>query len=294
MNTEAKAGALSANDKQRVVECVAKFENAVFGNTKFLITEQLADDTPIRFLHFNENGTIIGQGEAVVPRSGLKQIRVAYLNTFSHQIYMFLERNLEFMPKGCYDFYATICGPDKFEDVYSALKTYEQFRTEAWVVPPQIEQKQVVEHLPGDWNPQDLVDHDSVAAVIRKDNKWVFTMWHNKCQMTAIPGGKVDPGETPEEAIARECYEEVGIVVNAVKKLGEIEKDYDRGGKTVHVKTHVFEVVNYTGNLTNCEPKKHDLLQFVSIDRLRHERDVHGTKMMDALDWFLNSETKIA
>ncbi len=41
----------------------------------------------------------------------------------------------------------------------------------------------------------------------------------------ALPGGRMDPGETVEETIVRECKEETGLDVEIVRKIGEyVEK----------------------------------------------------------------------
>lgn len=35
-----------------------------------------------------------------------------------------------------------------------------------------------------------------------------------------FPGGKIEPGELPEDALARECLEELGVVVRVGDRLG--------------------------------------------------------------------------
>lgn len=57
-----------------------------------------------------------------------------------------------------------------------------------------------------------------------------------------IPGGKVEDGETPEEAAIRECFEETGLLCDDLKPL----LDFQPGLDSIHNPTHLF----YTDHCT--------------------------------------------
>ncbi|MBQ0004141.1 MAG: (deoxy)nucleoside triphosphate pyrophosphohydrolase [Treponema sp.] len=49
-----------------------------------------------------------------------------------------------------------------------------------------------------------------------------------------IPGGKLEPGETPEQCIVREIQEELQTTVQPVRELGIVDYDYPTFHLTMH------------------------------------------------------------
>jgi 8-oxo-dGTP diphosphatase len=65
---------------------------------------------------------------------------------------------------------------------------------------------------------------DVVAAIIKKDNLYLVVKRNRDKYMGLkweFPGGKLYPGETLQEALVREIYEELNIDINIHEKLAE-------------------------------------------------------------------------
>jgi mutator protein MutT len=72
-----------------------------------------------------------------------------------------------------------------------------------------------------------VVEHDDRFLIGRRPEGAVLAgMWE-------FPGGKVRPGETPEQCALRECREETGLDVTVIGSFPDCIHEYDYG--TVHL-----------------------------------------------------------
>jgi ADP-ribose pyrophosphatase YjhB (NUDIX family) len=58
----------------------------------------------------------------------------------------------------------------------------------------------------------------------------------------SVPGGRVEPGESDQEAVAREVLEETGLTVDVGPLVGTVERDAPAGG--------VYVIRDYACHLT--------------------------------------------
>jgi 8-oxo-dGTP diphosphatase len=70
---------------------------------------------------------------------------------------------------------------------------------------------------------------DVVAALIWQDNKFMICQRpENKTRplMWEFVGGKVEPGETKEAALVRDCREELGVIISVDSEFMQTEYEY--------------------------------------------------------------------
>ncbi len=75
-----------------------------------------------------------------------------------------------------------------------------------------------------------------VAAIIRKEGKLFATQrgYGDFKDWWEFPGGKMEPGETPEEALIREIREELSTEISVDEFLCTVEYDYPAFHLTMH------------------------------------------------------------
>lgn len=102
-----------------------------------------------------------------------------------------------------------------------------------------------------------------VAAVVVRDGRVLLCQRHDGEHLPLLwefPGGKIDPGETPREALVRELDEELGVRSEVGEQVADIVHTYPE--KTVWLR---FFRVSIAGE---PNPLVHRAIEWVSLDRL--------------------------
>jgi 8-oxo-dGTP diphosphatase len=130
--------------------------------------------------------------------------------------------------------------------------------------------------------PFQSVPVEVVAAVIRRDGKILIAQRRRGGRHPLkweFPGGKVEPGETPQAALARELREELDVEATIGEKMDSYEVAYPTGFRAM---LHFYRVTQFQG-----EPRN---LQFEQIVWERPER----LPDYDFLEGDLNFVAKVA
>lgn len=88
-----------------------------------------------------------------------------------------------------------------------------------------------------------------------------------------FPGGHVEPGESPTEALHRELREEIGVEATASgePRLHVQEPGADDGGLDLHL----WVLTTWAGEPRNLDPEEHDDLRWVTREDLPSLRLAH-------------------
>ncbi|WP_028669446.1 8-oxo-dGTP diphosphatase MutT [Saccharospirillum impatiens] len=101
-----------------------------------------------------------------------------------------------------------------------------------------------------------VVRDDQVLIAKRQDHQHQGGFWE-------FPGGKVEAGETAQQALVREFQEEVGLELDPTLMTPLMQLPFDYGDRTVQLDTWICHSIE--GIARGCEGQ---LVQWVAIDEL--------------------------
>lgn len=84
-----------------------------------------------------------------------------------------------------------------------------------------------------------------IAVVFSEDKEEVLLVKRRDVPVWTLPGGGVEKGEHPEEAILREIKEETGLTISIVKEVGEYSPI-----NRLSCFTHLYECKSIGGDLS--------------------------------------------
>ena len=102
-----------------------------------------------------------------------------------------------------------------------------------------------------------------VAAVIIQDNKLFATQrgYGEFKDGWEFPGGKIEPGETPQEALVREIREELNIGIEVGEHFYTVDYDYPKFH--LHMQCYLCQIVS-----GDMELREHEVARWLGVSEL--------------------------
>ena len=104
----------------------------------------------------------------------------------------------------------------------------------------------------------------AVAVIVNESDEVCISLRHQEAHQGGLwefPGGKIEPGETVEQALRREIKEELNLEIESSRPLISIVHRYS----DEDVCLHVFKIPSYSGEVDGLEGQE---FKWVAIDHL--------------------------
>ena len=107
-------------------------------------------------------------------------------------------------------------------------------------------------------------------ALIRREDEYLIIRRSTQADYGArrweLPGGKVEPGETVEEALVREIFEETGLTVDVIQ-LMRAYTNRDSLPDSQHIE--ITYLCTHRSGAIQLNPREHDLHRWLSLNDLK-------------------------
>lgn len=102
----------------------------------------------------------------------------------------------------------------------------------------------------------------------------------NHAGQIALPGGRIEKGETPIETALRETWEEIGASADKIEILGQLSDLY------VHVsKFLIFPFVGYINDFNNLKVNKNEVERTIAFPLNLMESEITETTLRTHSGW---------
>jgi 8-oxo-dGDP phosphatase len=123
--------------------------------------------------------------------------------------------------------------------------------------------------------------NQAAGTVVRDPDRGVLLLWRHRFITDTwgweIPAGRIDPGETPQQAAARETLEETGWEPNRLQPLVRFQPTNGLSDQVFHI----FVADGATRRGEPSDPGESERVEWVTVPELR--RLVQTEQMLDGL-----------
>jgi ADP-ribose pyrophosphatase YjhB (NUDIX family) len=117
----------------------------------------------------------------------------------------------------------------------------------------------------------------SFGGVVVRDGEVLVIAPAGRPEVTTLPKGRGQPGESEQETAAREVREETGVEARIVERLGNVEYWYRRSGLRVF-KTVGYYLCDYVSGDTADHDDEVDDARWMPLERARTELSYPGER----------------